>query len=114
MKVLEKLFCQEKDNMLYSDWRYQMQQSNEDYLTTPEAAEQSGLTSTYLTYLLRNGKLEGLRRGRDWFVSVTSLEAFLANPRKSGPKGPRNRSVSNRQPEIDEKKTISSSNKAQI
>lgn len=60
-----------------------------DYLTTPEAAERSGLTRVYLALLLRKGTLEGFRRGRDWFVYADSLEAFLATPRKSGPKGPR-------------------------
>ncbi len=60
-----------------------------DSLTTPEAAERSGLTRVYLALLLRKGTLEGFRRGRDWFVYVDSLERFLATPRKSGPKGPR-------------------------
>lgn len=63
--------------------------TNRDYLTTPEAAERSGLTRTYLALLLRQKKLEGFRRGRDWFVYTDSLDVFLATPRKSGPKGPR-------------------------
>jgi helix-turn-helix protein len=64
-----------------------------DSLTTPEAAERSGLTRVYLALLLRKGTLEGFRRGRDWFVYVDSLERFLATPRKSGPKGPRTSSL---------------------
>jgi excisionase family DNA binding protein len=63
--------------------------TNRDHLTTPEAAERSGLTRTYLALLLRRGTLEGFRHGRDWFVYTDSLEAFLATPRKSGPRGPR-------------------------
>jgi excisionase family DNA binding protein len=63
--------------------------TNRDHLTTPEAAEHSGLTRTYLALLLRRGTLEGFRHGRDWFVYTDSLEAFLAAPRKSGPRGPR-------------------------
>ncbi len=63
--------------------------TNRDSLTTPEAAERSGLTRVYLALLLRKGTLEGFRRGRDWFVYADSLEKFLATPRKSGPKGPR-------------------------
>lgn len=58
------------------------------YLATPEAAEQSGLTRTYLALLLRRGVLEGFQHGRDWFVYIDSLEQFLSAPRKSGPKGP--------------------------
>jgi excisionase family DNA binding protein len=64
-------------------------ETNRDHLTTPEAAERSGLSRTYLALLLRRGTLEGVRHGRDWFVSTDSLEAFLATPRKSGPRGPR-------------------------
>jgi hypothetical protein len=58
-------------------------------LTTPQAATLSGLTTSYITLLLREGKLEGFRLARDWFVYTDSLEAFLAKPRKPGPKGPR-------------------------
>lgn len=60
-----------------------------EYLTTPEAAARSGLTRVYLALLLRSGRLEGFRRGRDWFIYAGSLEAFLAAPRKPGPRGPR-------------------------
>ena len=63
--------------------------TSRDYLTTPEAAERSGLTRVYLALLLRRGMLEGFRRGRDWFVYSDSLEQFLATPRKPGPRGPR-------------------------
>jgi excisionase family DNA binding protein len=62
--------------------------TNRDYLTTPEAAERSGLTKVYLAFLLRKKTLEGFRRGRDWFIYTDSLEKFLATPRKPGPKGP--------------------------
>jgi excisionase family DNA binding protein len=59
------------------------------YLTTPEAAEHSGLTKVYIARLLKSGTLEGFHRGRDWFVYADSLDKFLATPRKPGPKGPR-------------------------
>jgi hypothetical protein len=61
------------------------------YLTTAQAVQRSGLTKSYLTYLLRQKKLEGFRypSTREWFIYVDSLETFLATPRKSGPKGPR-------------------------
>ncbi len=63
--------------------------ANRNYLTTPEAAEHSGFTKVYIALLLRRGRLEGFRRGRDWFVYADSLEAFLTTTRKPGPKGPR-------------------------
>jgi excisionase family DNA binding protein len=59
------------------------------YLTTPQAAQLSGFSKTYLTQLLRKGILEGFRLGRDWLIYTDSLERFLATNRKPGPKGPR-------------------------
>jgi hypothetical protein len=58
-------------------------------ITTIEAEQRTGLSRNYLALLLRQGKLEGERPARDWFIYVDSLEHFLATPRKSGPKGPR-------------------------
>jgi excisionase family DNA binding protein len=59
-------------------------------LTTQEASQQSGLSRTHITYLLRQGKLEGRNFGhRLWTVYADSLESYLASPHKSGPKGPR-------------------------
>jgi len=63
--------------------------TNRSYLTTPEAAERSGLSKAYITLLLRKGTLDGFQLSRDWLVYSDSLESFLATPRKSGPKGPR-------------------------
>jgi excisionase family DNA binding protein len=62
--------------------------SNRTYLTTPQAAERSGLSIVYLSQLARQGKLEAFRVGRDWCIYTDSLETFLARPRKPGPKGP--------------------------
>jgi excisionase family DNA binding protein len=62
--------------------------TSRDYITTPEAAKRSGLSKVYLANLLRQGKLEGFRLSREWFIYTDSLEKFLATPRKSGPKGP--------------------------
>ncbi len=66
--------------------------TNRPYITTPEAAERSGLSKAYLTLLLRKGILEGFQLSRDWLIYSDSLEQFLATPRKSGPKGPRKQS----------------------
>ncbi len=43
--------------------------------------------------LLRSGLVEGIKPGHDWLVYEDSLKAFLAKPRKSGPKGPRKKVV---------------------
>lgn len=63
--------------------------ASREYITTAEAAKRSGLSTVYLTQLLRKGKLEGVQLVREWIVYTDSLEKFLATPRKSGPKGPR-------------------------
>jgi len=59
------------------------------YLTTSQAVQRSGLTRSYLSHLLRTNRLEGFRLAREWFIYTDSLDAFLAVPRKPGPKGPR-------------------------
>ena len=70
---------------------------NRAYLTTPEAAQKSGLTKNYIALLARQGKIEGFRIGqaREWFIYTDALEKFLETERKSGPKGPRKKSNSN-------------------
>ncbi len=55
------------------------------YVTTKEAEHISGLRRNYLTLLLREGKLEGFRPARDWFIYTDSLKRFLASDRKPGP-----------------------------
>jgi hypothetical protein len=61
-------------------------------LSTAEARTLSGFTQEYIQWLLRQGRLEGFKLGRDWHVYQDSLAAFLEAPRKPGPKGPRARS----------------------
>ena len=79
--VLEKIIIEDMTMLKDID-------TNREYLTTPQAAERSGLSKVYLAQLLRKGTLEGFQVGRDWCVYTDSLEKFLATPRKSGPKGP--------------------------
>lgn len=59
------------------------------YLTTPQAAERAKLTRAYLTILLKRHRLEGFQMGREWFIYADSLERFLSEDRKPGPRGPR-------------------------
>ena len=57
-------------------------------LPTTEACKVSGLSREYIVRLLRNGRIEGVKLGHDWLVYEDALLAFLAQPRKRGPKGP--------------------------
>ena len=63
-------------------------ETKREYITTPQAAERSGLSKNYIATLLRRDKLEGFQLARDWFVYTDSLEQFLKTTRKPGPKGP--------------------------
>ncbi len=79
--------------------------TNREYITTPQAAERSGLSKVYLAHLLKKGTLEGFQIGRDWCVYIDSLENFLATPRKSGPKGPRKKRDQTLQDKLSEQDT---------
>jgi hypothetical protein len=63
-------------------------------LSTSEAQVRSGLSRVHIQRLLRNGQVEGMKLGHDWLVFEDSLLHFLAQPRKTGPKGPRKKSAS--------------------
>jgi hypothetical protein len=63
-------------------------------LSTSEAQDKSGLSRVHIQRLLRNGQVEGMKLGHDWLVFEDSLLHFLAQPRKTGPKGPRKKSTS--------------------
>jgi len=57
-------------------------------LSTQEASQRSGLSRNHITYLLRQGKLEGRNFGhRLWLVYADSLDRYLGTPHKPGPKG---------------------------
>jgi excisionase family DNA binding protein len=59
-------------------------------LTTAEASQRSGLSRDYILRLLSNKRIEGVQLlGREWMVYEDSLQAFLAQPRLPGRKGPR-------------------------
>lgn len=70
-----------------------------EYISTSQAAERSHLSAHYLRKLLREGKLEGFQLAREWVIYTDSLETFLATPRKSGPKGPRKKPLTDRTPQ---------------
>ena len=58
-------------------------------LSTAEAMQISGLSREHIQRLLRTGKIQGFKPGHDWLVYEDTLQTFLAQPRKTGPKGPR-------------------------
>ena len=50
------------------------------YITTAEAAQQTGYTDAYIRELIKSGKVDAKKYGRSWMVSRASL---LAHKRKS-------------------------------
>ncbi len=57
-------------------------------LSTSEAMQASNLSREHIQRLLRGGRLEGVKLGHDWLVFEDALMAYIAHPRKTGPKGP--------------------------
>jgi excisionase family DNA binding protein len=64
-------------------------------LPTSEACKITGFSTAYIQRLLREKRLEGIKVGPLWLVYEDSLTAFLAQPRKRGPKGPHKKSPEN-------------------
>lgn len=62
-------------------------------LSTAEAMRLSGLSREHIQRLLRQKRIEGIKLGHDWLVFEDSLKAFTAQPRKTGPKGPRKKPI---------------------
>jgi excisionase family DNA binding protein len=58
-------------------------------LSTAEACQQSRLSQRHIALLLAQKRLEGFKLGRVWHVYADSLEQYLQQPHKTGPKGPR-------------------------
>ena len=65
--------------------------SNNDRVLVPstEARKIAGFSRQHLQRLLRDKRIEGIKLAHDWLVYEDSLKAYLAQPRKPGPKGPR-------------------------
>lgn len=61
-------------------------------LSTTEAMQASGLSREHIQRLLRQKRVEGIKLGHDWLVFEDSLTTFVAQPRKTGPKGPHKKS----------------------
>lgn len=57
-------------------------------LTTRQASAYADLSMVYIGRLLRSDALDGFRVDREWYVYCDSLDNFLAQKRKSGPRGP--------------------------
>lgn len=57
---------------------------DDEWITTPEAAEQSGYHPEYIRKLMREGKIEGRKFGIVWQVNRQSLIAYLESMEEIG------------------------------
>lgn len=68
-----------------------------EYLSTQEASARFGLSDGQLRRLLISGRVEVLKKGRDWLVTASSVTRYMANrPRpglRKGPKSTRPRKI---------------------
>ena len=55
-------------------------------ISTVAAAERYRLTPSYVARLARTHVIRARKFGRDWIVDEEALRAYLAQPRKTGPK----------------------------
>ncbi len=72
-----------------SDW---ITSNDRVLLPSTEARKIAGFSRQHLQRLLRDKRIEGIKLAHDWLVYEDSLKAYLAQPRKPGPKGPRKKS----------------------
>ena len=47
------------------------------YITLKETAEISGYNSDYIGALVRSGKVQGVKKGKNWYVSKKDFIAYL-------------------------------------
>jgi excisionase family DNA binding protein len=55
-----------------------------EWITTAEAAELTGYHVKYVRRLIREGKVSGAKRGRDWWVDKASVEEYIDEMKKLG------------------------------
>jgi len=58
----------------------------EKLISLVEAAAISGFSTGYLRRLLREGKIQGTKIGRDWLTTEEAVKDYLSTERRPGPK----------------------------
>jgi excisionase family DNA binding protein len=56
-----------------------------DFITTTEAARRLGITRQTLSLYLRQGKLRGVKFGKEWRIPRNELDRLLAAPVEEEP-----------------------------
>jgi excisionase family DNA binding protein len=56
-----------------------------EWITTAEAAELTGYSPVTFRWLVREGKIYGRKRGRDWFLDKESVLSYAKRMKDLGP-----------------------------
>ena len=56
-----------------------------EWITTKEAAELTGYTTSYLRKAIHRGRLYAKKRGRDWFLNREEVLAYAEEMKRLGP-----------------------------
>ena len=62
------------------------QPSLDELISVSSASELSGLSQSYIRRLISQGKIWGMKLGRNWVTTEQAVMEFLAQDRKPGPK----------------------------
>jgi len=55
-----------------------------EWITTAEAAELTGYSSVTFRWLVREGRINGRKRGRDWFLDRKSVLDYVEEMKRLG------------------------------
>jgi len=55
-----------------------------EWITTGEAARLTGYSSVTVRWLVREGRIKGRKRGRDWFVDKESVLDYVREMKRLG------------------------------
>jgi len=55
-------------------------------ISVTEASQISGLTTSYIRRLLRQGIIEGVKISRNWLTTEEAIREYLGKERRPGPK----------------------------
>lgn len=55
-----------------------------EWITTKEAAELTGYSSVTLRWLVREGRIKGRKRGRDWFLDKEGVLSYVEEMKRLG------------------------------
>jgi excisionase family DNA binding protein len=59
---------------------------DEEYITVAQAAKLTGLSTSQIARLLRQGVISGIKPGHDWLVKPSTVMDYLRQERKPGRK----------------------------